>query len=193
MPTQLQIQNTILSAGLLMANLVEKNRLLLVGGTPKGNIDWKAAQWFYLNINALQRQYNAKDYTSAATLSVYDCLQSKIGFNPGLNNIDPNYQFSGGVILLPNPSTVIPPRVLQWSDFSTDNSPDGGITRNTYYNSTWKGANPFMALTSPMLTGLKLGTDYSILPGGGFRLMLAGNLPGIFNGQLITVYSYAPQ
>ena len=188
MPTQLQIQNTILSAQYAMAVKVLANSNAEAGGNFAVNW-WPAAQ-YYLNIQALQRQLNLGDYTSSQCLSIYDCLNKLLGYNTAVNTVDPNYQPPSGGIIVVNPATYLSPVVLTYADLSDDNSPGPG-QRNTYYNSAWRGVNPFMALTSPQLTGLEYGSDYTLLPSGGFILSGTGNLPYIQDGQLLTIYSYA--
>lgn len=188
MPTQTQVQNTILSGQLQLANLVLDNSTKEANGC--NNIDWFQAWRYYLNIQAVQRQYNLADYDSSYFLAVYNCLLNQIGFDPTVNTIDPNYQPPSGTIIITNPNTYLAPVVLSFSDFDPASQlGDGGRTR--YINSNWAGVNPFMALTSPGLTGLEYGSDYTLISSGGFNLSTGGNLPEIYDGQYITVYSYA--
>lgn len=188
MPTQTQVQNTILSGQLQLANLVLANTNKEAGGC--NNVDWFPAWRYYLNIKAVQRQFNLADYSSDYFLAVYSCLVNQIGFDPAVNFIDPNYQPPSGTIVVTNPNSYLSPVVLTFDSFDPASQlPDGG--RTTYRNSNWVGINPFMALTSPGLTGLEFGSDYTLLSSGGFVLSSSGNLPEIYEGQLITIYSYA--
>ena len=189
MPTQTDIQNTLLSASLQMANLCTANLAQLNVGND--TVDWSQIRRLSRNINALQYQFDTQQYDVTQTLQLYDCLNSLIGYDTAVNSLDPNYQPPAGEIVVVNPASYLQPVVLGWSDFSTVGSPDGGVTRVNYYNTQWKGVNPFMALTSPGLTGLEFGSDYTLIPSGGIFLSPTGNLPGIVNGQIITVYSYA--
>lgn len=100
MPTQQQIQNTILTAQLKLADIVLGNSQAEAGGNTQ--VNWWQAQRFSLNIKALQRQYNLGDYTSAGVQSVYKCVNVLIGFDSTLNEIDPNYQPPGNTIIIEN-------------------------------------------------------------------------------------------
>lgn len=187
MPTQSQIQNTLLQSQLAAANIILDNTLAEIGGN--SNINWLSAVRFYINIFSLEKQFLSGDYTSNGTISIYDCLNNLLGLDNSMITIDPNYQPPSGQIIKVNIN--LPPITILWSDFSTIGSPDAGVTRINYFNPDWIGVNPFMALTSPGLTGLELNTDYVLIPTGGFTLLLSGNLPGIFDGEIITVYNYA--
>lgn len=187
MPDATAIQNTILQSQLKAANLILSNTTAEIGGNL--TVDWTPATQWYLNIQALVKQYNLGDYTSTQTLVIYDCLNNLLGLDTTVIVVDPNYQPPGGQIVVINPSTYLSPVVLKFSDFDpASQQGDGG--RTTYINSNWKGINPFMAFTSPALTGLEYGTDYTLLPNGGFTLLDTGNMPEIYSGGLITVYSY---
>lgn len=98
MPTQTQIQNVILSAQLRIQQLVETNRLILVGGGNIAETKWRQAEWLKLVMNPLIRHYNLQDYTSSTTQTLYNCLLQKIGVDTTLNNIDPNFQTAGIII-----------------------------------------------------------------------------------------------
>jgi hypothetical protein len=189
MPTQEQIQDKLFSARQQMATLVLANANKEAGGC--NNVNWFSSWRYFLTINAVQNQYNLGDFTSKYFIKKYNCLCDLVGLDTETNTIDPNFQMNNGIISVVVPVMTPPPIEVTWDVMSTDNSPDGGVTRNTYYNSAWKGFNPFMVLTSPQLTGLVFGTDYILVPSGGFILSDTGNLPGIVEGQFLTVFSYA--
>lgn len=90
MPTAQDIQNTLLSASLLMANQCTAN----LGQLNVGNdeLDWSKIRRLTRNINALQYQYNTGQYDVSQTLTLYDCLNSLVGFDTTINNLDPNYE-----------------------------------------------------------------------------------------------------
>jgi len=90
MPTQSEIQQTILSAQLIAANKTEANRITLAGGA-------LSAKWGFIRritrlCIAVLRQYNLQDYTSTNFLIVYDKLVTAIGVDTTVNTIDPNFQ-----------------------------------------------------------------------------------------------------
>lgn len=185
MPTQIEVQNTILQAQLKFANIVLANTTAERGGN--FSVCWDSAVQFYLNINALQRQFDLGDYVSSGAVAIYACLNKLIGYDPSVIVVDPHYQPFDGDIVIINPASYLSPIVITWADME-----DSGVDeRTTYVNTAWAGVNPFMALTSPGLTGLELGSDYTLIPTGGFILSPSGNLSSIVDGQLITVYSYA--
>jgi hypothetical protein len=90
MPTQQTYQQAILSAQLIMANLLTVNLNKVKIGD--GDVSYSRIRNFDYNINALTYQLNRPDYTSATTLTIYDRLCSLIGVDTTANTIDPNYQ-----------------------------------------------------------------------------------------------------
>lgn len=155
--------------------------------------DWNLAACQDLKIKSGLWSLGMADYSSAASVDIYNQLLDIGSTWFGGIAFDPNAQVPGNTIEIINTPSVPQPVVLTWGDFVTTGSPDGGVNRIEYDNPLWKGFNPFMALTSPMLTGLEVGSDYSLLPTGGFVLLPGGNLPSVVDGQLITVYSYATE
>lgn len=186
MPTLQQVQDTILSAQLEMANLIESDRLRMVTGcNPK---DKGQINRFYYNILSLIYQaYNREDLTSAKTLAFYDCLNTLIGIDTTVNTLDPNFQSDDITIEIINPAAYLSPMDINWSQFSADGEVDGG--RNTYRNTALAGINPFMQ--DAVTTLLTLGVDYTLIPSGGFVLSQTGNLPYIYEGSFLRAYNYA--
>lgn len=189
MPNLQTYQQTILSASYVAATLVNNNLSLINQGNVPVNED--KINFIRMNVTALQYQMNRPDYTSSTTLTIYDRLNGLIGFDTTVNSLDPNAQIPSTVIVIVNPAGYLAPITIPWSSFSVDGSPDGGVTRITFYNSQWAGINPFLQLESPGMTGLTLGIDYILIPTGGFILSLTGNVPGIFEGQTIWAVNYA--
>jgi len=189
MPTTDEVQNTILSGEWKLANIVLVNTNDEANGCT--NVDWFNAWQFYLNIQAVQRQLNLNDLTSAEFLQVYDCLRNLIGIDPNVNVIDPNYQPPNGNIVVINPASYEPPiPYIPYTDFDpVTQQPDLG--RYIYYQPNWKGLNPVLSLISPSETALTLGVDYVLLPQGGISLLSTSTvLPFIYPGQAIRATSY---
>jgi len=92
MPSAQSIENTLLSASLLMANQCTANLVQLSVGNDE--LSWASIRRLNRNINALQYQYNTGQYDATATVTVYNCLNSLIGFDTTINNLDPNFQNS---------------------------------------------------------------------------------------------------
>lgn len=187
MPTQQQYQNTILSAGLLLANNVKANGDDEAAGF--SGIDWCDALALYLNIEAAQDCYNLGDYVSANAVSIYDCLNTLIGFDNAINVIDPNYQPPTGNIIVTPPAAGLQPMDIGYNDFDpVTQQPDFGRIR--YYNSNWLNINPMIQIAAPGMTALFLGQDYILLSGGGIQLLPTGNLPEIYTGQILRITGY---
>lgn len=191
MPTQTQIQDTILSASYKNALLVQNN----YNYTNAGNTAQKESliQWAWLNIAGLQFRFDLGDYTSSTTTTIYDRLNLFIGFDTDINSIDPNAQIPGTTIIIVNPSGFISPiDPITWSDFNPAYQTTDG-NRARYDNTNWKGVNPVLSLTSPAETALRLGVDYTLVPSGGIILLndLSGSgSPGIADGQSLRATSY---
>jgi len=147
--------------------------------------DWNTATCQGLKIKSGLWSLSVGDYTSTASVDIYNQLLDIGSTWFGGITFDPNAQNPGGIEVI-NVPDMPEPLVVGWADFS-----DTGDARFVYDNPDLLGWNPFMALTSPGLTGLELGTDYVLISTGGFELLPGGNVPGIFEGQIITIYSYA--
>lgn len=191
MPSQTAIQDTLLSAAYKNALAVQANyNFVLIGGQPKNE---PQINYIWLNIDGLQYQFNLGNYNTETTITLYDRLNQYIGFDTNVNSLDPNAQIPGTEIIIVNPAGYISPvDPINWSDFDpTTENPDGN--RLIYYNSSWKGFNPVLSLTSPGETALRLGIDYILLSVGGFQLLndLSGaGSPGIADGQTLRSTSY---
>lgn len=178
MPTQAQIQKTILSAKLKSANLTNANLTMLAGGT--SSVKWGYIKRIRYFTKAVVRQYNLLDYSSANFLLVYDCLVNLIGLDTTTNTIDPNYNNPNIII---NVSFTMPPPVEITYGSMT-------LSGTRYDNPLWKGLNPFMVVDNT--TWLENGVDYSLLSTGGFILSPTGNVPAIYAGQAIRALNYQP-
>lgn len=90
MPSLETYQQTILSAQLIMANLLTANLNQVKIGN--GDVNYSRIRNFDYNINGLTYQLNRPDYTSSTTLTIYNRLCGLIGVDTTANTIDPNYQ-----------------------------------------------------------------------------------------------------
>lgn len=98
MPTLQTYQQTILSAQLIMANLLTDNlNKLKVGDAP---VYYSKIRNFGYNTIGLQYQLNQNDLTSSTTLTIYDRLSGLIGVDTTANVIDPNYQAPNTTIVV---------------------------------------------------------------------------------------------
>lgn len=184
MPTQSNVETTILNAEYKLATLVNNNLALInMGGLA---IKEQFLTYFNLNLKGLIYLNNQANYVSTTTNTIYDRLNGFIGIPQGAV-IDPSFQNSGITIIIQNPIGYLSPMDIPWTAFSTDGeSGDGG--RNTYYNTALAGINPFMQDQTTTL--LYLSTDYNLIPSGGFVLAGGGNLPYIYEGQSLRAYAY---
>lgn len=98
MPTQTNIENTLLSARYQMAVLCTNNLNLIKVGN--NNVLWAAARNYNRNIKALSFLYDIEDYTSSTAISLYNCLNKQIGIDTTVNTIDPNYQAPNTTIII---------------------------------------------------------------------------------------------
>ncbi len=110
MPTQQQILNSILTAELKVANLVDTNIIALQGGA--FSTAWGTIRNGTRAIKSVSRQYDLGDYSSVQFLKAYSCLCNFIGIYAG-GPIDPNAQIPG--------TTVVTVPVLQ--NFNSDKIP----------------------------------------------------------------------
>lgn len=100
MPNANQVQQSILSAQLKLANLINANTTALMGGIL--SVEWGYIKRFNRVTKAVLRQYNLSDFTSVNFTIAYDCLLNLIGFDTTVNTIDPNFQnpaFSIGITI----------------------------------------------------------------------------------------------
>lgn len=110
MATPSEIQATIFTGELKVANLVDANIVALQGGII--STKWGLIKSGTRAIKAVLRQYNLGDYSSPQMLTAYSCLSDFVGIYAG-GNIDPNAQV-GGIITVNVP-------VLQ--NFNSDKIP----------------------------------------------------------------------
>lgn len=90
MPTLQTYQQTILSAQLIMSNLLTANLNKVKIGD--GDVSYSRIRNLNYNINGLSFQINRPDYTSDTTITIYNRLCGLIGVDTTANTIDPNYQ-----------------------------------------------------------------------------------------------------
>lgn len=189
MPTQVQVQNTILSAQYKLATYVNTNLNLINSGNLPQNED--TIDYLNLNLLGLEFQANRPDYVSDTTVTIYNRLLGLIGIDTTNNNLDPNFQNPAQVIQIILPASYISPIDVPWDMFDpATEQPDGG--RSIYFNSDWKGLNPFLSLITPGEIALELGIDYTLVPSGGIALLSGSvNLPFIYEGQVLRSVAYA--
>lgn len=94
MPNQTDIQNAILNGSYALGVLTDNNYNLINKG--QLSVRENFIQFFRLNLQALQDQYNLGDYTSSTTVTIYDRVNGFIGV-PFNVTVDPNFQTPGVV------------------------------------------------------------------------------------------------
>lgn len=120
MPTQANVQQTILNGSYSLMKLVDNNLNLVMSGAEA--IREGFIQWFQLNLQALTDQYNVSDYTSTTTVTLYDRINKFVGIPYGAT-IDPNFQNPGTVIDVVSPI----PQPLTFTEANlVDNDPPNG-------------------------------------------------------------------
>ena len=89
MPNQTDIERTILNGSYSLGVLSSNNYNLIVRGGLGVREDF--IQFFRLNLQALEDQYELGDYTSSNTVTIYDRINGMIGL-PYNATLDPNFQ-----------------------------------------------------------------------------------------------------
>jgi len=108
MPTQSQVQETILTAQLKCADISNTNRVNSMSGV--GRVSWALVRFIGLFISAVSNQYEIGDFSSVGFLSCYDSLCKLVG-SYGSGIIDPNAHGSGFIIDVTVPPSIIAPVV----------------------------------------------------------------------------------
>lgn len=119
MPTQQQVQTTILSAQYKLATLTQRNLTLILNGGMA--IRENFINYFRLNLHGLQYQNNRGDYTSSTTVTIYNRLLSLIGIDTNIYSLDPNFQNPSTTII--NPVAVVGYNINKYPFSTTDLSP----------------------------------------------------------------------
>lgn len=186
MLTSDQITTALTNANYARALNVNKDLVLMYGACqPKS---WAKNMCFNAIIAGLQYQSNRQDYTSDLTLSLYKKVLSLTGFVGTVPGYDPNAQSSSITFIVQNPVAYLAWRDIPWTALSSTDGIDGNGGRSVYYQPEWIGVNP--ALQDQTTTLLYLGTDYTLIPSGGFALSPTGNLPYIYQGQSLRALAY---
>ncbi len=89
MPNQTDIERTILNGSYSLGVLTSNNYNLISRGNLAVREDF--IQFFRLNLQALEDQYELADYVSDATVTIYDRINNMIGL-PYNATLDPNFQ-----------------------------------------------------------------------------------------------------
>lgn len=97
MPNQSDIQTTILNGGYSLGILTNNNLTIVNSGGLEINKNF--IQWFRLNLQALQDQFNIGDYISSTTQTLYDRINGFVGIPYGAT-IDPNFQAPNTTIIV---------------------------------------------------------------------------------------------
>lgn len=122
------------------------------------------------------------------TDKIYNCLLTAIANYSGSSlPVDPNANVPNITIDVtiignnqPNELT------FYWSDF-IDNGEEGRVR---YENPLWVNWNPMLSIGN--MPYLEVGVDYNVLPTGGFTLLLTGNVPAIYEDQIMRSVGYEP-
>lgn len=163
MPTQAQIQATILSASYKNALLMTANNTKLAMGN--NNVLWAEARLFNRNIIALGYQYQLEDYTSDQTIAIYDVLNSLIGIDTSTITIDPNYQAPNTNIIVDVP----PDNVITVIKSQNDLIEDGVSSGNWYLPFLDANGQPFANGVVPIQitvngVGIAIQINYAFTP-----------------------------
>lgn len=150
------------------------------GCTDCGN-DWVNAVCVSNAIQALEWKDRIEDYYSDETQALYNSLLGLIGVKcmDGIT-INPNAQPPSGIVIVVEAPTLPPVTIITYGDMT--------LSGTRYDNPLWAGFIPFMQLG--VTTFLQDGVDFVTLPTGGFILSPTGNVPAIYEGQIIQVYNY---
>ena len=108
MPTQSQVQQTILSAQYVMAVQSTGNANNMAAGFKSNGFGFLKKLYCY--IQAVKRQYALNDFSSPNFLIVYNCLCKMVGMDTTVNTIDPNYQGPSFIIDVESP--IFAPTIL---------------------------------------------------------------------------------
>lgn len=148
MPSQAQVQQTILSAQLLTAHLVNANGVALTGGVLTAR--WDRIDVLTCYTAAVLNQYTLQDYSSANFLTCYDRLVSLIGVDTTVNSIDPNFQPADGMTIIVESGGSVNSAKINFANQTTV----ALVSYQANYSGTY-GQNPFVTIwtgVSPTFT-----------------------------------------
>lgn len=122
------------------------------------------------------------------TQKLYSCILSAIANYSGASiSVDPNSSTPNttiDVIIIGNESPY--EITFSWSNFI-----DNGLAgRVRYENPAWAGWIPIISIDN--MPFLVEGVDFQNLLSGGFILLSGGNVPAVYNGQVIRSLGYSP-
>lgn len=140
MPTQQQIQNTLLSASQQMSALLGANlNKLKVGNS---DVKWAQIRQFKKYIKGLTFQYDMAQYDTTQTISLYECLNTMIGINPSMAVVNPNYQSDNTTIIVDGEvGTIFNSNKIPF----TNTTSVGLLNYNIAYKSIY-GNNPILSI-----------------------------------------------
>lgn len=186
MATQGQINDLILVAD---GYMLEKTNEMLVeqkkGCDDCGDVS--AIMQLTILKEQLNYQMSIDDYGDQ-TDTLYSCLLGAVANYSGASIVvDPNANVVNTTIDVTTIGNDSPYEItIAWADF-IDNGLDGRIR---YENPLWAGWLPMLAIDN--MPFLVEGTDFTNISTGGFELLPSGNVPAIYDGQLIRAVGYEP-
>lgn len=135
----------------------------------------------------LEYQVSIGDY-GTQTEKLYACLLSAVANYSGASiTVDPNAQIPNTIIDVTIVGNDSPYEItFDWADF-IDNGFDGRVR---YENPYWTNWNPILSIDN--MPYLVLNVDYALLSTGGFVLLPNGNVPQVYDGQLMRSVGYEP-
>lgn len=179
MATTQQITDSIALANAYFIQLLNKNTT----GLQSGALTHLSKNIFCLRRFIRALQWDVDDnINDADTTALYDLLLTEIdGYTGSGVVVDPNVIIPGQPIIVI--ATMPVPLEIGFGDMT--------LAGTRYDNPLWSGFNPFMIVDNT--TWLEKGVDYNLLPSGGFTLIPGGNMPAIFQGQIIRALTYVAQ
>lgn len=156
--------------------------------------DWSLVSCQDLKIESGMWSLEIGDFTSEASVDIYNQLLDIGSTWSGGIAFDPNAQIPGIIINVTNTNALPFAGDIPWINFDPGTEqPDNG--RYIWYEPLIKGYFVQVSLLYPQETGLINGIDYVLLSGGGIQLLPPpGGNPGfIYPGQYLRVTAFPVQ
>lgn len=161
MPNQTDIQQTILNGSYALGVLTDNNYNLITRGDPPVREDF--IQFFRLNLQALEDQYELGDYTSNNTVTIYDRVNGFVGLSYNVS-VDTNFQ---------NPAIVY--------NVTTVVNALGNFIRIPFSNATTVSLTSFQSVYVPIYGDFAIVTLWVTQDGGATYQQDTGTVPTIVN------------
>lgn len=161
MPNQTDIQQTILNGSYALGVLTDNNYNLIIRGDPPVREDF--IQFFRLNLQALEDQYELGDYTSNNTVIIYDRINGFIGISHNVS-VDTNFQ---------NPAIVY--------NVTTVVNALGNFIRIPFSNANTVSLTSFQSVYVPIYGDFAIVTLWVTQDGGATYQQDTGTVPTIVN------------